>query len=299
MSDVQDRLREKTLQIAQLQQKIDVLQAQLQGTHRRSGQLNENLAELERTIATKDQEIHALRTELSRTQGALESVGKEIQGIRAEQSERLGRSRPETEEHHLREEIAESEIAIKRLREAIRTLSMASIGVLNGEPEATSILRDAVLNVGDAKYKALLLVLGRKSIKIDELASQLVIDVSRAHAIADELQSISEVEIKNDHSVVPGRKYRDVTIPVDNWKNLEPQEIFDSLEETIGRMSDKESVSKAIEAAVDILEQKLARGGALVFEMRRTADNWKKIEGNTEELRYLVREWKGRAMSFQ
>ena len=53
----------------------------------------------------------------------------------------------------------------------------------------------------------------------------------------------------------------------------------------------------AIETAVEMIEQKLARSGALIFQMRRTADSWKKQAGNVEELQYTIKDWKGRAQA--
>ena len=86
-------------------------------------------------------------------------------------------------------------------------------------------------------------------------------------------------------------------MPVEEWRNLDPSAIFDSLEGIVGKTEGGEGIVTAIEAAVDILEQKISRGGTLVFEMRRTANAWKKEEGNVQELQYKIREWKARAQS--
>jgi hypothetical protein len=259
--------------------------------------MNEQIAELERIVSSKDQEIQTLQAELSRTRGALESVGQEIQGIRAEQTEQLARSKPEADDQILKDQIATTESTLAKLRESIRILSKAGTSILNDAPNGLEEIHDAIMEVGDPKYKTLLIVLEQGSVRIDELASLLLSDIGNAHEILDELQAVGEVEIKDSHIAIPGKKYREVTIPLDDWKNQDPPEIFDSLENAIGRMSDNEAISKAIESAVDILEQKLARGGALVFQMRKTADTWRKTSGNLEELRYTIKEWKGRAMS--
>ncbi|NHJ13890.1 MAG: hypothetical protein EAX95_09435 [Candidatus Thorarchaeota archaeon] len=297
MSEMQDRLKEKTLQIAQLQQKIEILQAQLQGTHRRSVQLGEDIHALEQTIASKNQEIDALKAELSRTRSALESVGKEIKSVRAEQSERLGRSKPAHVDSQLKDQITNAETIIDSQRESIRLLSRAATSVLFGTPAAIENLQTAVMDAGDPKYKILNLVFLRKSIRVDELASILLIDLSEAHEALDELEAAGEVEVKGEANVIPGRKYREITIPVEDWVNADQTFVFDSLEEVIGKMSDNEAISKALENAVDVLEQKLPRGGALIFQMRKTADLWSKKDGNKEELLYTIREWKGRASS--
>ena len=57
----------------------------------------------------------------------------------------------------------------------------------------------------------------------------------------------------------------------------------------------KDPIIEALESAVDILEQKLSRGGAMIFQLRRTASDWKRQEGNVEELRYTIKDWKSRA----
>ncbi len=64
---------------------MNVLQAQLSGSQRRANQLGTQMVDLDSTITQKDSEIEMLQTQLSRTKGALDSVGKEMQGIKAEQ----------------------------------------------------------------------------------------------------------------------------------------------------------------------------------------------------------------------
>ncbi len=78
---------------------------------------------------------------------------------------------------------------------------------------------------------------------------------------------------------------------------MEPDAVFAELEEFIGKTDDTSSIVNALETAVEILEQKLARGGALVFQMRRTADSWKKQEGNLEKLQYSIKDWRSRAQA--
>ena len=56
--DVHERLKEKTLQIAQLQHQLQVLQAQLEGTQRRAGETGTKIVALENLIAEKDSENH-------------------------------------------------------------------------------------------------------------------------------------------------------------------------------------------------------------------------------------------------
>ncbi|MHA3964371.1 MAG: hypothetical protein AM325_012630, partial [Candidatus Thorarchaeota archaeon SMTZ1-45] len=106
-----------------------------------------------------------------------------------------------------------------------------------------------------------------------------------------------EVEVKDGSIVLPAKKYREIQVPREEWFAMEPDAIFESLEEFLIKTDDQESIVNALETAVEILEQKLARGGALVFQMRRTADSWKKQIGSVEELRYMIRDWRGRANS--
>ena len=132
---------------------------------------------------------------------------------------------------------------------------------------------------------------------MDEIASILVSDMTGAIQIVDYLQAAGEVEIRDGTTVIPGKKYREVEAPTKEWEQASPAEIFDSLEDIVGRTEGNESIARALESAVDILEQKISRGGALVFEMRKAVGSWKKQAGNTEELQYTIREWKSRASS--
>ncbi|MFW9846989.1 MAG: hypothetical protein ACFFD6_09590 [Candidatus Thorarchaeota archaeon] len=298
MSDeMADRLREKTLQIAHLQQQLEVLQAQLEGTRRRAGETSTKVEALESLIAEKDSENVMLRTELDRTKGALDTVGKEIQGIRAEQTQQLARSKPSDSEFSLKDQLSEALRQNELLKEDIKALSEAASEVLKNEPSALDSLRDAVMLVGDPRFKILNMVLERRTVRIEEIASNLVLDVSQALAIVDELQAAGEIEIRDGNTIIPGEKYRVAKIPIDEWNTWEPSDIFDSLEDIVGRTEGHESIAKALSAAVDVLEQKISRGGALVFQMRKTADIWRKSDGNIEELQYMIREWKGRAQS--
>lgn len=298
MSDeMTDRLREKTLQIAQLQQQLEVLQAQLDGTRRRAGETSTKIEALENLIAEKDSENVMLRTELGRTKGALDTMGKEIKGIRAEQTQQLARSKPTDTDLSLKDQLSEALRQNELLKEDVKALSEAASEVLKNELGAMDNLRDAVMLVGDPRYKILNMVLEKRSVRIEEIASNLVLDVSQALAIVDELQMAGEIEIRDGNTIIPGEKYRVAKIPIDEWQMWNPTDIFDSLEDIVGRTEGHESIAKALSAAVDILEQKISRGGALVFQMRKTADAWRKADGNIEELQYTIREWKGRALS--
>ena len=295
--DVHARLKEKTLQIAQLQHQLQVLQAQLEGTQRRAGETSTKIVALENLIAEKDSENHMLRTELDRAKGALDTMGKEIQGIRSEQTQQMAKVKPSGDEYSLKQQLSAASRKNDLLKEDIKSLSEAASAVIKEEPGAREHLRDAIMLVGDPRFKILNTVLERRSVRVEELASSLLIDMTEALTLVDELQATGEIEIRDGNTVIPGEKYRVAKIPVEEWKTWDPMDIFDSLEDIVGRTEGHESISRAIVAAVDIIEQKIARGGALVFQMRKTADLWKKSEGNVEELQYTIREWKGRALS--
>jgi chromosome segregation ATPase len=295
--DVHARLKEKTLQIAQLQHQLQVLQAQLEGTQRRAGETSTKIVALESLIAEKDSENHMLRTELGRTKGALDTMGKEIQGIRAEKTQHMTKASPGNDDYALRQQLSDALRRNELLKEDIKSLSEAASAVLKDEPGAREHLRDAIMLVGDPRFKILSIVLEKRSVRVEELAASLQLNMTEALALADELQAAGEIEVRDGSTVILREKYRVVKIPVDEWKTWDPADIFDSLEDIVGRTEGHESISKAIIAAVDILEQKVARGGALVFQMRKTADLWKKRDGDIEELQYTIREWKGRALS--
>ncbi|MFW9974951.1 MAG: hypothetical protein ACFFDQ_06790 [Candidatus Thorarchaeota archaeon] len=295
--NINERLRDKTMQIVSLNQKIETLQAQLGGSQKRANQLGQQVTQLEATIAQKDSEIQILTSELSKTKGALDTVGKQVQGMKAEQTHQLLKKTPSSEEHSIREKLKLSEQQVVRLQEDLKRFSNVAALVLNGEEKALEELRATLHEIGDPKYRILNLVLNRKSIRIEEIASSLIMDVSGAMEILDALQTAGEVEIKDGSSVIPAKKYREIRVPRDAWIAMEPDAIFESLDDFIGRTDDQGSIVNALETAVEILEQKIARGGALVFQMRRTADSWKKQMGNIEELHYTIRDWRGRANS--
>lgn len=297
MSEPNERLRERAIQIAQLSQKVETLQAQLGGSHRRANQLGENVTSLESVISEKDSEIQMLRGELSKTQGALESVGKTVRTMKVEQTQLLTKKPQTFDDTSLREEVAVLNKKIAKLKEDIKLLSEAATLVLTEKNEGIETLREAVRSVGDVEYKILNIVLDRRSIKIDELASSLIEDTQSIMKVIDSLQVAGEVLLIDGTTVIPAKKYREVKIPVAEWKEMTPADIFDSLEEIVGKVEGKENIVEALEKSVDILEQKMSRGGALVFQMRRMATTWSKQEGNVEELKYTIQEWKGRAGS--
>ena len=297
MSEPNERLRERAIQIAQLSQKVETLQAQLGGSHRRANQLGENVSTLESVIGEKDSEIQMLRSELTKTKGALDSVGKTVRTMKVEQTQLLSKKPQTVDDTTLKDEVAILKQRVAKLKEDIKLLSEAATLVLTEKDEGIGILREAVRNVGDVEYKILNMVLDRRTIKIDEIASTLVEDIHTITEIIDRLQVAGEVLVIDGSTVIPATKYREVKIPVEEWKEMAPADIFDSLEELVGKAEGKENIVEALEKSVDILEQKMSRGGALVFQMRRMSSTWSKKEGNVEELQYTIREWKGRAGS--
>jgi predicted RNase H-like nuclease (RuvC/YqgF family) len=295
--DLTGRLKEKTLQIASLNQRIETLQAQLEGSQRRTVTLGEKIASLERALANGESENGMLRNELSNARAALDSVGKEIQGIRAEQTQLLSKKRPTGSYDSLKDELSLAQMTIDRLRGDLKQLSEAGTSAVSGEAGALETLKAALLEVGDPQYRILNMVLGKGSAGFEEIASALVISTSDAAELVGKMQVEGEVEIRSSDTVIPGKKYREITVPRDEWTALEAMQVFARLEEFVGRTDDQETIVRALETAVEILEQKLARGGALIFQMRRTADAWRKQQGSVEELKYAIREWAGRAQA--
>jgi uncharacterized protein YoxC len=297
MSDSNERIRDQMMTIHSLNQKIDVLQAQLGGSQKRAHQLEEQLAQLEQVITQKDAEIQALSSDVQRYSGALDTMGSEVQGLRAEQTQQHSMAVPVRDDQKLGEQLAAAQQVIQKQKENLMALSRVATAVLNSEDNALEDLQGVLLEAGDQRFRVLNLVLTKRSVRIEEIASILVVDVSKAMEIADILQAAGEVEIGDGNTIIPAKKYREVKLPVEEWRNLDPLAIFDSLDGIIGRTEGSEGIVSAIEAAVDILEQKISRGGTLVFEMRGTANSWKKAEGDVQELQYKIREWKARTQA--
>ena len=297
MSDQTDRLKEKTMAIAALNQKISVLETQLSGVQKRNSEMKTKITELEGVISEKDTEIDRLRSALTRAEGALDRMGKDVQDMKAEQIQEMTKRKPASEETSFQQQLAQAKKTLDALKDDLKRLSEAATAVLNEEPDSKSTLRETVLEVGDPKYKILNLVLRKRKMRMDEIASVLVSDMKEALEIVESLQMTGDVEIRDGITVIPGKKYREIEPPKEEWEKSSPAQIFDSLEDIVGRTEGNESVARALEAAVDILEQKMSRGGALVFEMRKSVGTWKKQAGNVEELQYTIREWKSRASS--
>ena len=296
MSD-SDRLRDKTVQIAMLNQKLESIQAQLSGATRRNTQLSEQVKALEAQLGEKDYEIQSLRSELERTKSALETVGEKMQGIRSEQSKSMSMKKPVVTEDPSAADLQKAVVKIARLEGNIKTLSEAATRVLLEKDGGLEKLSETIKLVGDIQNRVFNAVMEQRAIKTDELAAMMLAEVSEIKEAVDSLQAIGEVVLKDGNIVIPAKKYRETKIPVEDWKNMVPSEIFESLEAVIEKAEGGETISDALENAVDILEQKLSRGGAMIFQMRRTASDWKKQEGNVEELRYTIRDWKSRAES--
>jgi chromosome segregation ATPase len=293
--DINERLREKTVQIVSLNQKMEALQAQLTGSQKRANQLGSQVTELEASISERDSRIQILESQLANTKGALDTVGKEMQDIKAEQTQLLTKKQPGTENLSLKESLAFAEMTVERLREDLKIFSQTATSVLNQEEGALEKLKQVLLEFGDPKYRILNMVLNRKSIRLEEIASALVLDMTQALKHVEALQAEGEVEIRDGNNILPASKYRELKVPREEWKQLDPTTILERLEEFVGKTDDSKSIVSAMETAVDVLEQKLARGGALIFQMRKTADAWKKETGSIEELQYTVRDWKARA----
>ena len=296
-NDVNARLREKTMTIASLNQKMETLLAQLSGSQRRANELGSKVVELESSLTQKDSEIQMLQTQLSTTKGVLDTVGKEMQGIKAEQTQLLAKKKPESVGASLKDELTIAEMTIGRLKEDLKQFSHATTAVLSQEEGALEGLKEVLLEVGDPKYRILNMVLAKKSIRVEEIASSLVIDMTEALTQVDALQAAGEIQIRDGNTILPAQKYLELKVPKDLWLSMEPTDVFQELEDFVGKTDDTASIVDAMETAVEIIEQKLARSGALIFQMRRTADAWKKQAGNVEELQYTIKDWKGRAQA--
>jgi hypothetical protein len=225
-------------------------------------------------------------------------MGKELQGIRLEQTEAMTKRKPDREDDSReKEEVRSYEMKLLKMKQDMKILSEAATEILLEKDEAVNHLKKAIREVGDPQYRILNLVLERRTIKVDEIATQLLLDTAEVLDIVDSLQALGEVILKDNATVIPAKKYREVKVPVEEWRSMSPPAIFESLEEIVEKSEGTETIAEALERAVDILEQKLTRGGALVFQMRKTAGSWGKSEGDREELRYTIREWKSRALS--
>jgi chromosome segregation ATPase len=298
MEDPSAKLREKTMQIAQLNQRLEAMQAQLGGAQRRASQLTEQVQTLEAEITRKDSDIQALQADLSKAKGALDALGREVQGIKSKKTEDFSK-KIASDDNPLKEELKKADLKVLRLKEDIKKLSEAATAVLMEQDGALEKLGDVIKDVGDIQHRIFNLVLERRNLKVDEIASILLVDTAEVRDVVDTLQTVGELEMKDSNTVIPAKKYREVAVPADSWKTMRPAEIFDSLEEIVDKAEGKDTIVEALEKAVDILEQKMTSGGTLIFQMRRAAGDWRRKEGSVDELKYQIRDWRTRAVSMQ
>lgn len=294
MSD-SDRL-DKNLQIAALNQKIEALQLQLSGTQKRANELANEIRTLTAVVAERDSQIQMLQQQLRTANAALDAMGREIRESRTEQAVHQPRTRPAQESSDTERRVEQAIADVKEAKDRVRKLSEAITRVLRDEEGAREALRQALLDFGDPKYRMFDLVLEKRQVRIDDIAATLRMNTSDALAIAEELQAEGEVELRENSTVIiPAKKYRTVRIPVEEWRSAKPDEILEQLADLVGRVEGHEGVAEALSAAIESIEQKLARGGTLVFEMRRAVSAWRTRPGNLDELRYTIREWRTRA----
>ncbi len=297
MSDNSDANRNRAMQVAALNQKIESLQAQLGGAQRRANEASNRATELEQLMGEKESEIQMLKNELSRTKDALDSIGKEMRAMKVEKSQTLPKNEPISTSHVSQEEYDFYKAKTSALKKDLKKLSQAATGVVQNQEDAIKHLREILEEVGDPKYRVLNYVLSTRSAKVTDLSSMFLLESAEVTKILDELEAEGEIEMESSNTVIPGEKYRKANIPLEEWRASQPEDIFNSLEEVIARLHGPEAISDALGKAVDILEQKLARGGAIIFQMRRAANDWEKGGEDAENLQYQIREWKTRALN--
>ncbi len=301
MSDeINTRLREKTMQIAALNQRLEVLQAQLSGSVRRATQLSQRVEELEAQLREREEEILRLKDELKRSQNAMRAMGAAMResqqgGVTAEAAVPVARE----DSKQLREQLDLANAKLRLLEGNLSRLSAAAMAVILGTEGAVDVLKSVLAEAGDSKHRVLVHVMRHHKMKLDDLAALLVSDKSAVRETVERLVAEGELEMAPGDVVQLAKKYREAQVPTERWQAASPEEIFDDLEKIVSRTDDSESVARALETAVDLLEQKMARGGALIFQMRRTASSWKSSPGSTEDLRYKIKEWKSRAAALQ
>jgi hypothetical protein len=183
------------------------------------------------------------------------------------------------------------------LKKDLKRLSQAATRVIQNQEDSVKQLEEILEEVGDPKYRVLNYVLTTRSVKKTDLASIFLLESAELNEILDELHAEEEIEMADSNTVIPGEKYRKANIPLEDWKASEPEHIFNSLEEVVAILHGPEAIGDALGKAVDILEQKLARGGAIIFQMRRAANDWEKGGQDVEDLQYQIREWKRRALN--
>ncbi|MDF1537506.1 MAG: hypothetical protein P1Q69_01205, partial [Candidatus Thorarchaeota archaeon] len=169
MSDDSARLKEKTVQVTMLNQKMEALQAQLSGATRRNTQLAEQIKELQEQLSQKDYDIQSIQMELDRTKTALESVGQQMQGIKAKETLEMGRKKPVTGDSVAKEELQQAEVKIARLQGDIKKLSEAATSVILKREDGLEKLSETIKLVGDMQHRIFTFVMEQRAVKKDEL----------------------------------------------------------------------------------------------------------------------------------
>lgn len=291
MSDMDKHLKSQRMASLANDQRVDSLQAQLEGAQKRARELKERVIELEGIIKSKDDEIQIFRSEINKQRCALEQASKELKEIKGEKMPSYiieKRNEPDIYKHEKTEQL------LHDTREKLKRLSKVVTESINSDTVSVNMIRDAVIEHGDLQYRVLNIIIEKKSVKLDEIASITTTDNREIYEIIDNLSNLGEVEIRDSNTVVIAEKYHKSVINTDNWKDMKISDIFDSLQELIRMSESNKEIANAIEKVVDIVEQTASGAGALVFEMRKTSGIWKNKFGDVEDLIYKIKEWKSR-----
>jgi len=299
LSDLEQRLREKTQTILRLNQQVEQLSGQISGLTKRLQQKDEEIEHLKSLIAERDQKISKLQNDILGYEEVIRRLNQRVEEATSEASASSTESAPAEVSRPLvtKEEIDELKNQIKELSDKITTITKIATKLILEPEEGKNELIEYLLKQGDPKYRILLAVTKSESEKVSNLDKITNIPPLEVQVYVKELVNENELEQIDPNTVMIGAKLREVSVPEEKWRKLSVDELFDEFIKYAKRVKNKDLIASAIEILVAILEEHLSRPGVLIFQMRRAADTWRRSGGDLQELEYTARDWKARAKS--
>ncbi len=299
LSDIEQRLREKTQTILRLNQQIEQLSGQISGLTRRIQQKDEEIEHLKSLIAERDQKISKLENDILGYEEVIRRLNQRVEEATSVTETSTSEPASATTARPLvtKEEIDELKNQIKTLSDKLTTITKIATKLVLEPDEGKNELIEYLLKEGDPKYRVLLAVTRSESEKISNLDKLTNIPPLEVQVYVKELVNENELEQIDPNTVMIGAKLREVSVPEEKWRQLSIDDLFEEFVKYAKRVKNKDLISSAIETLVAILEDHLSRPGVLIFQMRRTADTWRRSGGDLQELEYTARDWKARAKS--
>ena len=162
---------------------------------------------------------------------------------------------------------------------------------LAAEPGIKEKAREFIMARGSMTHRVLLLVTERGSMDMNEIAKLTGLDQITIKRAVEILLREHSIEIRGSLLTVAGG----IKLPdFEAWRKIPLEKLFDEIGEYCAVAKAPELVSQALQALKDGVEQRV-RSRTLVFEIGKEIQQWRRGNGNLQDLRFRINEWKQRA----